>query len=242
MKQNSLLIISALFVPLASFGFAASTLNETFTGATTTGTTISSGGRTWSSNAYKGSGGSAGIGPVTHSTSVGNNAGNTYGSFTTSFPNKTGLGSGYMGGELRLLNYFQGADLGAFNLADLSFSIDLSATSTAPLQNILILFRQNVGGDTHRFTVTPNANGSWGTYTFSLNSGILGTFTDFDPAQSVDVYIQIGKEWASETSAVTSTVNVDNFIFTAVPEVSTALLGFAALPLLMCRRRSPVCS
>lgn len=249
MKPKSLLLISVLLLSLGSNSYAAvSLLTETFNAATApTATTISTGGRTWSSNAFKGGGGATDIGPITASTSVGSNAGNLYGSFTTTFPARTvtlptdppttASLTGWMGGELRLLNFFQGSNLGTYNLADLSLSLDLSANSTAPLSTISILLRQNNGGDTHRFTVTPNSNGSWGTYTFNLNTGKIGAFAAFDPAQAVDVYIQIGKEWGSDTSTVTSTVNVDNFILTAIPEVSTTLLGFAALPLLMRRRR-----
>jgi len=128
-----------------------------------------------------------------------------------------------------------GAELNNYNLADLTFSIDLAATSTGPLQYINIELRQS-SGITHVFRPNPLIDGAWGTYTFNLDNNKSGGFTGFADGP-VTLYIQATHIWGVNGSPVTLTYNLDNIQIIGIPEVSTTLLGFAAVPLLLRRRR-----
>jgi len=235
-----------IFLPLAVLAFsqpilAATLFTETFTNATAPTATqiVGDAGQTWNSVANRGN---ATLNPDTPTGALSVSGTNDYGILTAVMPNKT-TNTSWQGVQINRTVVTTAQNISSYALTDLVFSMRLKVTSTGTPTGpgVGIQLRQpnqTTDGNniTHIYQVVPT--GDWQTVTFSLNTRTQTGFTAFNATDNISLYLEVANAMAVAGSTNTITFEFDNITITAVPEPAAAMLGFAALPLLMRRRRA----
>lgn len=159
-----------------------------------------------------------------------------------STPNNGGYAGVQLAANTVSSTLFQG-----YQLSQITIQFDagiVTDKSGSPLP-VLFEIRQsgfaNGNGGTHRFMFTPIDNlGTMQTYSFTLDTNLLGPniLTNFDTTSNKSFVFQLPSgNYATNGVQTTTTLQIDNFIITAVPEPGSLMLGAAALCLAATRRR-----
>jgi len=234
MKSKILLPLIALGIG-QSLNAATIIFSETFSTATVSGSTITAdAGHSWFASFH------GNPAPPVGSAGVGDDGGNRYGVLNSEFLPKAG---DWRGAQIRVTDALPSAQMTAYALGDIKVSLRIAVTATSlPAGGTMnIQLRQagqaNQNGTTHTYNYTiTNIAGAWQTIEFDLDEAIVGTFTAFN-ANPVSIFVEVNNTMEATGSNNSVSVRIDDFIVTAVPEPSSALIGFAAFPLLLKRRR-----
>jgi len=245
--MKSKLLLSILSLAVAQSALAATVIfEETFDDATTNatiawgpgapgnGTTIT-GDNTWTTTGHSG---------VTGETRVGDDEGNAYGWVRSTYP---GGGSGWRATQTQTQGIIPGSLLNDYALSDIKFSVKLQVQSSvwitgSPVVGIQI--RQSGHGlaqdRTHTVNWTATFSEDWYTFEFTLNQGVQSLnnvpFAGFNDS-GVRILFEMADSWGVAGEPNIVNLFIDDIRVTAIPEPSAALLGFAAIPLLLRRRR-----